>query len=154
MDNIQPLQILYLEHQDERLYAEVIQSANEHRLWARPLMLIQGLPIDSDLRQNCIADAAADFETCQLELHDLQFAPDMVWPLDDFQIAFDIDFFSLLVNLKVSPKRANSQESHHAFNHFLQGCWAMRSQTCEKVERASSAPDTPSRFSLLSQHAH
>jgi hypothetical protein len=123
MTRITPSQILYLEYGDARLYAEAIQTADRHRLWARPLMLVAGLPRDTYQRQGAIASAAADLDDCQLHLYDLDFAPDLVWPVNAFQVAFDTDFFSLLFHLKMSGSTADTQTAQARFNRFLQDCW-------------------------------
>lgn len=123
MLDIQPSQILYLEYADARLYTEVIQIVSRNRLWARPLMLVNGLPKDSYYRQQAITAAAVDLENCALTLHDLKASPDLVWPREAFHAAFDTDFFSLLFHLKISERPVDSDEVRQQFKCFLQGCW-------------------------------
>ncbi|MEM9162659.1 MAG: hypothetical protein AAGC54_06265 [Cyanobacteria bacterium P01_F01_bin.4] len=123
MLDIQPSQILYLEYGDARLYTEVIQTVSRNRLWARPLMLVQGLPRDPYYRQQAITTAAVDLDNCALALHDLKSSPDLVWPRDAFHIAFDTDFFSLLFHLKISEHPIDSEEVRQQFKNFVQGCW-------------------------------
>jgi len=120
---IQPLQIVYIEHRDARLYAEVIQTANRDRIWSRPLMLVLGLPNRLERRQRALAEAAEDPEKTSLRLYDLEHAPDLVWPMSAFEPAFDTEFFSLMVHLKVNDRRKSPEQAQIALHHFLQDCW-------------------------------
>lgn len=123
--SVVPSQILYLEHGPSRLYAEAIQVVSHRRLcWSRPTLLIQGLPENvASQRQSAIAQAAQCPEHSQLKLYDLEDAPDLIWPLDPFQIAYDLDFFSLLVQLKLSPASASQRECKTQLNSFIKGFW-------------------------------
>lgn len=130
--SIAPSQILYLEHGSSRLYAEAIQIVeNRHLCWARPMLLIQGLPEDistgfsthSDSRQAAIAAAVAAPEHTSLRLYDLEGGPDLIWPLELFQIAFDVDFFSLLVHLKIKPDEVSQRNSSSQLNAFIHSFW-------------------------------
>ena len=124
--SVVPSQILYLEHGAERLYAEAIQVVeNRHLCWARPTLLIQGLPIAAEqgARQAAIAGAAAHPEASSLTLYDLEGGPDLIWPLDLFQIAFDLDFFSLLVQLKMNPDEIALSHSSGQLNTFIRSFW-------------------------------
>ncbi|MEL7505626.1 MAG: hypothetical protein AAFN18_24520 [Cyanobacteria bacterium J06554_6] len=124
MPTIHPLQIVYIEHQDARLYAEVIQTANDDRIWSRPLMIVEGLPSHSIGRQQAISEAAIDPNNSQLTLFDLEQSPDLVWPMAAFELALDTEFFSLMFHLKVNSNPSDSGEkAQAAFRHFLQGCW-------------------------------
>ena len=120
---IQPLQIVYMEHRDARLSAEVIQTANRDRIWSRPLMLVLGLPNRTDRRRRAITEAAENPDQSALRFFDLEQSPDLVWPMDAFEPAFDTEFFSLMVNLKVSNKSASTEQAQRALRHFLQSCW-------------------------------
>lgn len=123
MVNINPGQIVYLEYLDQRLYAEAIQLAGSVRLWCRPLMLVCCLPYDSKQQQLMIAKAAADPETCSLELYDLKTAPDLVWPIDRFKLAFDTDFFALLFHLRIADNGGPEDLAKQRFQHFIHTCW-------------------------------
>ncbi|MBX2864300.1 MAG: hypothetical protein KTR27_12180 [Leptolyngbyaceae cyanobacterium MAG.088] len=123
MVSITPGQIVYLECLDQRLYAEAIQLAGSVRLWCRPLMLVCQLPYGSRQQQMMIAQAAAAPETCELELYDLQTAPDLVWPMNRFKLAFDTDFFSLLFYLRIADKIEHEDLAKQYFQHFLHTCW-------------------------------
>ncbi|MEM9265091.1 MAG: hypothetical protein AAGA46_06170 [Cyanobacteria bacterium P01_F01_bin.13] len=123
MININTGQIVYLECLDQRLYAEAIQLAGSVRLWCRPLMLVCHLPYGSRQQQLTIAAAATDPETCNLDLYDLKTAPDLVWPIDRFKLAFDTDFFALLFHLRISDDTGPEEMAKQRFQHFLQMCW-------------------------------
>ncbi len=142
--SITPSQILYLEHGSSRLYAEAIQIVEARRLcWARPTLLIHGLPEESNSdssidrlmtdrqtadRQTAIADAAAHLKTSTLSLYDLKDCPDLIWPTALFNIAFDIDFFALLVQLKLSPNDSPIQ-SQRQLSEFVRSFWLTHSDT-------------------------
>ncbi|NEQ48776.1 MAG: hypothetical protein F6K11_01405 [Leptolyngbya sp. SIO3F4] len=123
MVNINPGQIVYLECFDQRLYAEAIQVAGSVRLWCRPLMLVGRLPYDSRQQQRMIATAATDPATCSLDLYDLKTAPDLLWPINSFKMAFDTDFFALLFHLRISEDNGIEDLAKQHFQHFLQTCW-------------------------------
>ena len=118
--SVVPSQILYLEHESARLYAEAIQVISQRRLcWARPTLLIQGLPenVPSAKRQDVIANTAQSPDQSSLKLYDLEGCPDLIWPIAPFQIAYDLDFFSLIVQLKIAPN--GSSQSSSQLNEFI-----------------------------------
>lgn len=124
MVSINPGQIVYLECLDQRLYAEAIQVAGSVRLWCRPLMLVCHLPYESRHQQQMIAEAATDPETCNLDLYDLKTAPDLVWPIERFKMAFDTDFFALLFHLRLSDDNSGPEAlAKQQFQHFIHTCW-------------------------------
>ncbi len=127
MVTITPGQIVYLECLDQRLYAEAIQLAGSVRLWCRPLMLVCHLPYGSRQQQMMIAEAATDPETCNLDLYDLKTAPDLVWPINRFKLAFDTDFFALLFHLRIAEDRGNDKLAKQHFQNFVHICWNHRS---------------------------
>ena len=123
MININPGQIVYLECLDQRLYAEAIQLAGSIRLWCRPLMLVCHLPYGSRQQQMMIAKAATSPEACDLDLYDLKTAPDLVWPIDRFKLAFDTDFFALLFHLRLADDSESADLAKQHFQSFLHKCW-------------------------------
>lgn len=127
MININPGQIVYLECLDQRLYAEAIQVAGSVRLWCRPLMLVCRLPYGSRQQQHKIAAAAADPETCDIELYDLKTAPDLLWPITSFKMAFDTDFFALLFHLRIAEDSGPEDVAKQHFQQFLHMCWTHNS---------------------------
>jgi hypothetical protein len=87
--HFQPGQIVYLEHGDRRLYAEVIQVVLPRQLcWVRPLLLViysLEAPLTNDLRESS----------------------DLLWPLSLFQPALDTEVISILS--EVLTKQAKSE---------------------------------------------
>ena len=129
--SVVPSQILYLEHGSSRLYVEAIQIVSNRQVcWARPTLLIQNLPEKGSaaVRQAAIAEAATGFHDSSLQLYDLEGGPDLIWPLDPFNIAYDLDFFSLLVQIKLMPER-DFKESKRQLNQFIHGFWHEHSET-------------------------
>ena len=124
MINIHPNQILYLEHGDTRLYAEAIQILSERGVcWARPVLLVQGLPLDAGHRQDMIAAASDSSENSSLRLYDLQGGADLLWPIYLFEAALDIEYLSLLIPLKVHDKGGDPNQNRRYLNAFLHGFW-------------------------------
>lgn len=146
--SITPSQILYLEHGPSRLYAEAIQIVeSRHLCWARPTLLIQGLPTDGPAaeRQAMIAAAAAARSQSTLHLYDLENCPDLIWPQDLFEIAYDLDFFALLVQLKIAPDEVAARNGHHQLNHFIQDLWQSQPQAFPTPLTAPSSSASNSR---------
>jgi len=154
--SIAPSQILYLEHGPFRLYAEAIQVVVPRRLcWARPTLLIQGLPVEDDLPESCLAEerqaaiaaaaaehhpsgqsvsgqsitsASSDRYRSGLHLYDLEDCPDLIWPQELFEIAYDVDFFALLVQLKMNPDEVALRSGRHRLSEFLESFWRSQPQ--------------------------
>ncbi len=124
--SVVPSQILYLEHSSSRLYVEAIQVVSERQVcWARPTLLIQNLPESGSLstRQAAIAEAAQSFDSSYLVMYDLDGCPDLIWPIAPFHLAYDLDFFSLLFQLKMT---SGSHLQHSASKHlseFMHSFW-------------------------------
>lgn len=139
--SVVPSQILYLEHGSSRLYAEAIQIVEtRHLCWARPTLLIRGLPEGaiSTRRQEVIAAAALNPERSCLQLYDLEGCPDLLWPLSLFDIASDIDFFSLLIQLKMSPNEVARQSSSARLNDFIRSFWHARTGNAQAASPPAS----------------
>ncbi len=134
-----PSQILYLEHSSSRLYTEAIQVVDtRHLCWSRPSLLIQGLPESSTGRQDAISAAVVSPEDSVLQLYDLEGCPDLIWPLSLFQLAYDIDFFSLLIQLKISTGDATQRSGNGEFNAFIRSFW----HTHATMFRSSGLPSS------------
>lgn len=156
--SIAPSQILYLEHGPSRLYAEAIQIVEtRHLCWARPTLLIEGLPESESegIRQAVISSAAADSSTASLALYDLENCPDLIWPIELFNIAFDVDFFALLIQLKIAPNEIAQRSSTQQLNKFIRKFWqahadvfppgtgnrrAKKKSTARKIPASSTPP--------------
>ena len=133
--SIAPSQVLYLEHGSARLYAEAIQIVEARQLcWVRPTLLIQDLPTqqgDAQAladRQAAIATAAVNPESSSLSLYDLENCPDLIWPTAFFSIAFDVDFFALLVQLKRCPNSC-THSSQRQLDEFVRSFWLAHQDT-------------------------
>lgn len=146
--SIAPSQILFLEHGPSRLYAEAIQLVEPRRLcWARPTLLVQGLPAGegvtsddlSQERQHMISTAASDPSRSGLQLYDLENSPDLIWPIDLFQIAYDVDFFSLLVQLKMNPDEVAKRSGSQHLNDFLRSFWRSQPHVFPPADLSSNA---------------
>ncbi|MBE9076620.1 hypothetical protein IQ241_04800 [Romeria aff. gracilis LEGE 07310] len=139
MSHILPSQILYLEHGDARLYAEAIQVTEaRHLCWARPMLLVKGLSDAPGMRQQAITTAVVSLEGSPLELYDLCDAPDLIWPAELFQIAIDVDCFSLLVHLKLHP--ASEQRLNlRPFNLFVSSFWRTHAESFQSISAAPSS---------------
>lgn len=151
--SVVPSQILYLENNTSRLYAEVIQIVEKRRLcWARPTLLIQGLPaahdklplgspleqaeekVEDPLHQAAIATAAAeDSAHAPLDLYSLKDCPDLIWPLALFKISCDTDFLSLLVQLKANPDEIAQRNGSSQLNTFIHSFWHSHKHTHRDV---------------------
>ena len=84
--HFQPFQIVCLECDNRRLYAEVVQVIEERRVcWARPLVLVVGEATDWSQQ-----------DSPELEFHDLRQGSDLLWPLELFRVAMDTEVMPLL----------------------------------------------------------
>ncbi len=94
-DTFEPRQIVYLEHENTRLYAEVIQIVTARQIcWARPLMVATmdiysppGLSTDNTVY-----------------VYDLRQGADLLLPITLFSAALDIEVIPLLMHLD-TPER-------------------------------------------------
>jgi hypothetical protein len=84
--NFQPFQIVYLEHANSRVFAEVVQpiQANQ-RCWVRPLVL-EVNPVTS-------------VEAPEYQVYDLRQGADLIWPVALLNAVLDTDFLPLLAKL-------------------------------------------------------
>lgn len=137
---IAPSQVLYLEHGSARLYAEAIQVVETRQLcWVRPTLLIQDLPIqqgDAQAladRQVAIATAAVSPKSSNLSFYDLENCSDLIWPTAFFSIAFDVDFFALLVQLKRCPDNG-TYRSQRQLNEFVRSFWLAHQDTFMAIQ--------------------
>ncbi|MBE9063336.1 hypothetical protein [cf. Phormidesmis sp. LEGE 11477] len=140
--SVVPSQILYLEHGSSRLYVEAIQVVSQRRLcWARPTLLIRGLPegATSAKRQDMISGTVRSPEQSSLKLYDLEGCPDIIWPITPFQLAYDLDFFSLIVQLKLTPN-GDAQRSSRRLSEFIHSFW----ETHTDIFRFNSASELSS----------
>jgi hypothetical protein len=113
----QPRQIVCLEHENTRLYAEVIDVVVSRQIcWVRPLILaVSG--IDNEPL------SALSPEQCSL--YDLHQEADLLWPVVLFRPALDIEVVPLLVHLNNPDREQQSDNSdiHKLLNCFIRKVW-------------------------------
>lgn len=99
-----PCQIVYLEHHDQRLYAEVIQTVAVKQIcWVRPLVLAAA-GVDA-FAPGAIADSV---------VYDLRECSDLLLPVQLFRVALDVDVIPLLMHLtELAPETQSALRSRH-----------------------------------------
>ncbi|MBD2104726.1 hypothetical protein [Leptolyngbya sp. FACHB-261] len=102
-----PCQIVYLPYQQQRLYAEVIQTLEATgKGWVRPLAL-----------------AELEGDGSPVTIHDLRFTSDLLWPLDGFQIALDTEVLPVLESIThQEPVDVSVSRAH--LHRFIAQLWA------------------------------
>lgn len=108
--NFHPCQIVYLEHESTRLYAEVIQVGSRPVCWVRPLLLANNYlwePLVSDLRSTA----------------------DLVLPLTLFHPALDTEVIPLLVLLTSEPQPERDPLAVEQLNQFIHKVWQAQPST-------------------------
>lgn len=120
--NFQPYQIVYLEHGNSRLYAEVVQYVKtRHLCWVRPIALV----------------AAPEWvnwtEYDRLNVQSLQDGSDLMCPAALFEEALDIEVLPLLARLGAEVKGKNPL-SHRHLHQFIHEIWQARPELFENKE--------------------
>ncbi|HEY9609868.1 hypothetical protein [Allocoleopsis sp.] len=113
----QPRQIVCLEHENTRLYTEVIEVVTVRQIcWVRPLMLVVS-PLGHD--------SLPAFSPEQLNLYDLRQGADLLWPVSLFRVALDTEVIPLLVQLDNPDEGAqvNNAEAHQQLSCFIRKVW-------------------------------
>ncbi len=101
VSHFQPSQIVCLEHETTRLYAEVVQIVEVRQLcWARPLVLITGSDSENLLQ-------AIDCKNLQ----DLRQGTDLLLPSVLFRQALDVEVIPLLSYLYGLERDGKGQEA-------------------------------------------
>ncbi len=115
----QPSQIVFLEHNQSRLYAEVVQFVESRRLcWVRPIALVT-------------ASESEDWtEYDRLMLQDLQDGSDLMCPAVLFREALDVEVLPLLTRLG-SESKGRNPHSHRHLHQFIQQIWQARPDAFE-----------------------
>ena len=117
--DFQPCQIVCLEHEGDRLYAEVIQVIKVRQLcWARPLILTLAdtgpTPLYNQQPKVVIQPA----------LYDLRQGSDLLWPITLFRAALDTEVLPLLTQLYSSETQLdNDRVACQRLNHFVHEVW-------------------------------
>ena len=112
----QPRQIVCLEHENTRLYTEVIEVvALRPVCWVRPVMLAVSIADNDPL-------LAASSQ--QLTLYDLRQGADLLWPATLFRPALDTEVIPLLVQLNdPDDQREDHSEAHKQLSCFVRNVW-------------------------------
>jgi hypothetical protein len=108
LPDFQAGQVIYLQHETTRLYAEAIQVVKPRQLcWARPLALLQP----------------------ESTLHDLRQGSDLLLPLSLFFIALDTEAIPVIMQLN-TPKAEEAREeksashlAHLLLQDFIRQVW-------------------------------
>lgn len=111
--NFQPCQIVCLEHENGRLYAEVVQVVTSRQVcWVRPLMLAL-LPVEASLGTDNLPIPQ------ESAIYDLRMGSDLLWPISLFRPALDTEVIPLLTMLDTS----DSQTAQAQLNWFVRQVW-------------------------------
>ncbi|WP_416665793.1 hypothetical protein [Egbenema bharatensis] len=137
-------QILYLEHRNTRLYAEVIQVIEERGMcWVRPIALtaIPGellgsnpSPLPSSRPNSGTLPEAIDLpdpaDLLEFSFYDLRQGADLLCPSSLFTAALDTDVLPILATLnalKAAPDSSATTtanpHSHSRLQNFIQELW-------------------------------
>jgi hypothetical protein len=110
----QPRQIVCLEHENTRLYTEVIEVVSSRQVcWVRPMMLAI-----SEAGTDSLPLASAE----PLTLYDLRLGADLLWPTSLFRPALDTEVIPLMVQLD-DPETANNSDAHKQLTCFVRKVW-------------------------------
>ena len=111
-----PHQIVYLEHDNCRLYGEAIQVISARQMsWVRPLVLVT------------VADPG-DRSPQIDKLVDLRFTADLIWPESLFRPALDTEVIGLLMELEdLNTPPHNLHNAHQELRCFMDQVW----QSCQ-----------------------
>ena len=125
----QPYQIVFLEHDSCRLYAELVQFVESRGLcWVRPLALVTESPS---------TDCPDWTDYDRLTVEDLREGSDLMCPAVLFQEALDVEVIPLLSQLHEGDK-AKGAIAHQSLHRFVQQIWKARpdlfSRAAQKAE--------------------
>lgn len=123
----QPCQIVCLEHDRERLYAEVVQLIENRQIcWVRPLGLAIALSDPSLLTSSAFG---------QVQWYDLRNGADLLLPAALFRSAFDTEVIPLVTGFYCSSTVLTKLESgtHQRLSQFVQ-------QVCQARPDVFQAP--------------
>lgn len=129
--DFKPGQILYIEHQNVRLYAEVIQAISDRNLcWVRPLALVTRVT-DANLLSHPVQWSTSCSEPEPVDLHDLRQGVDLVCPQSLFHIALDTEVMPILAELnRLKPRSdlsglGDNNIAHEQLREFIRHLWQM-----------------------------
>ncbi|MFB8791832.1 MAG: hypothetical protein U7123_24050 [Potamolinea sp.] len=106
----QPHQIVFLDHENTRLYSEIIEFVESRQIyWVRPFMLTLPMSVSSPE---------------QLTLYDLRQGADLLWPASLFFPALDTEVIPLFVQLNDPNSEAvNNSDGHKQLSCFVRKFW-------------------------------
>lgn len=109
--DFQPSQIVCLEHQETRLYAEVIQIVESRKVvWVRPLMLV--------------VSPSNQLDSEPFSFYDLRQGADLLWPSHLFRPALDTEVLPLFTYLQTSKTQGENQQlAHQQLQCFVRQVW-------------------------------
>ena len=118
--SFQPCQIVCLEHEAVRLYAEVIQIVKERQVcWVRPLAMTVLSASAAELSQT--SQSLADENPV---LYDLRQGSDLLWPASLFRPALDMEVMPVLMQLYTSEVQAKPRfTARQRLNYFVREVW-------------------------------
>lgn len=107
--NFLPRQIVYLEAQHQRLYAEVIQVVESRQMcWVRPLFLVTSDNVRTD--DNSVVT-------------DLRSEADLLWSTTLFRPALDTEVMPLLVHQAAEPCIDRNPIITKQLHQFIRQVW-------------------------------
>lgn len=114
-ENFQSHQIVCLEYENTCLYGEVIQVVEQREIcWFRPWMLAIS-PCENSL---------LEWKSQEETIYNLHLTADLLWPLDLFRPALDIEVIPLLEKLDIlSRDSEDSQQLSQQLNSFIHKLW-------------------------------
>ena len=113
--DFQVYQIICLEYEDTRLYAEVIQvAAARQTCWVRPLVLVVS---SSSITET---ELQLGYGDQTLQFYDLRQGADLLWPTKLFREALDTEVLPLLLQLESQDHKADHQTAALAARQRLQ----------------------------------
>jgi hypothetical protein len=137
----QPRQILCLEHEQSKLYAEVIQVVPDRPVcWLRPMILEVEIspnliphpdlatfsqnyhPTDSPYQTTTTQET--NQVTTQLKTYDLRLSSDLLLPPSLFRPALDTEVIPLLGQINGTEfNLEEAQNAHHLLRDFIRKIW-------------------------------
>ncbi|UBF26764.1 hypothetical protein K9N68_01830 [Kovacikia minuta CCNUW1] len=132
IQQFQPFQIVCLEYETSRLYAEVVQIIEKRQVcWVHPLVLVVEDPNDSTDNSSDRHNRAEFGEN----FYDLRQGADLLFPAILFRTALDTEVLPLINFLYCLGDRAGNsissltsgngedQSGHQRFRQFIQQVW-------------------------------
>lgn len=124
LTDFQTHQIVCLEHQQTRLYAEIIQVVKGRQTcWVRPLLL--SMPLTTHI-------TPAPQPEQESRLYDLRQGADLLWPIALFRAALDVEVLPLLAQLQeiqITDSPLSASVACHQLSQFIRQVWQAYPET-------------------------